>query len=118
MAFNAATMHDYIASSPALDEGILAFLPSALLAPFQTSHSDATATRGSYVLLFTLSRKVSLSSAAVAAIVGAMAASAAPKGKWDTKDNRFSKQFIKVAIAACSPHRRLRLFALAQGIYV
>lgn len=44
VAFNAATMHDYIASSPALDEGILAFLLSALLAPFQTSHSDANAT--------------------------------------------------------------------------
>jgi U3 small nucleolar RNA-associated protein 10 len=37
-------MHDYIASSPALDEGIVAFLLSALLAPFQTSHNDANAT--------------------------------------------------------------------------
>ncbi|KAG1761179.1 hypothetical protein EDD22DRAFT_897736 [Suillus occidentalis] len=115
VAFNAATMHDYIASSPALDEGILAFLLSALLAPFQTSHSDANATLGSYVLLSTLSHKVSLSSAAVAAIIGAMATSAAPKGKWDTKDNRFSEQFIKVAIAVCSPQEEVEAFHASTG---
>ncbi|KAG1775600.1 hypothetical protein EV702DRAFT_421745 [Suillus placidus] len=115
VAFNAATMHDYIASSPVLDEGILAFLLSALLAPFQTSHSDANATLGSYVLLSTLSHKVSLSSAAVAAIVGAMATSAAPKGKQDMKDNRCSEQFIKVAIAVCSPQEELGAFHASIG---
>ncbi|KAG2130333.1 hypothetical protein DEU56DRAFT_815464 [Suillus clintonianus] len=115
VAFNAATMHDYIASSPGLDEGILAFLLSALLAPFQTSHSDANATLGSYVLLSTLSHKVSLSSAAVVAIVGAMATSAAPKGKRDTKDNRSSEHFIKVAIAVCSPQEELEAFHASTG---
>lgn len=37
-------MHDYIATQPALDEGTLAFLLPALLAPFQTSHTDANTT--------------------------------------------------------------------------
>ncbi|KAG1896221.1 uncharacterized protein F5891DRAFT_1054817 [Suillus fuscotomentosus] len=115
VAFNAATMHDYIASSPALDEGILAFLLSALLAPFQTSHSDANATLGSYVLLSTLSHKVSLSSAAVVAIIGAMATSAAPKGKRNTKDDRCSEQFVKVAIAVCSPQEELETFHANTG---
>ncbi|KAG1852147.1 hypothetical protein DFJ58DRAFT_791745 [Suillus subalutaceus] len=121
VAFNAATMHDYIASSSALDEGIVAFLLSALLAPFQTSHNDANATASLpstmpyYVLLSTLSHKVSLSSAAVAAIVGAMATSAAPKGKRDTKDNRSSEQFIKVAIAVCSPQEELGAFHASTG---
>ncbi|KAG2757731.1 hypothetical protein P692DRAFT_20824545 [Suillus brevipes Sb2] len=115
VAFNAATMHDYIASSPALDEGILAFLLSALLAPFQASHSDANATLGSYVLLSTLSHKVSLSSAAVAAIIGAMATSAAPKGKRDTSDKRSSEQFIKVAIAVCSPQEEVEAFHASTG---
>ncbi|KAG2030623.1 hypothetical protein BDR03DRAFT_1016920, partial [Suillus americanus] len=73
-----------------LDEGILVFLLPAVLAPFQTSHSDANATLGSYVLLSTLSHKVSLSSAAMAAIIGAMATSAAPRGKWDT--NAFTEE--------------------------
>ncbi|KAG1807089.1 uncharacterized protein BJ212DRAFT_1387903 [Suillus subaureus] len=121
VAFNAATMHDYIASSPTLDEGVVAFLLSALLAPFQTSHSDANATASLpsttpyYVLLSTLSHKVSLSSAAVAAIVGAMATSAASKGKRNTKDNRSSEQFIKVAIAVCSPQEELEAFHASTG---
>ncbi|KAG1720632.1 hypothetical protein EDB19DRAFT_1775930 [Suillus lakei] len=115
VAFNAATMHDYIASSPALDEGILAFLLSALLVPFQTSHGDTNATLGSYVLLSTLSHKTSLSSAAVAAIVGAMATSAAPKGKRDAGDNRSSEHFIKVAIAVCLPQEELEAFHASTG---
>ncbi|KAG2151035.1 uncharacterized protein EDB93DRAFT_318060 [Suillus bovinus] len=115
VAFNAATMHDYIASSTALDEGILAFMLSALLAPFQTSHSDTNAILGSYVLLSTLSHKVSLSSAAVVAIIGAMVTSAAPKGKQNTKDNGCSEQFIKVAIAVCSPQEELETFHASTG---
>ncbi|KAG0706218.1 hypothetical protein DFH29DRAFT_902720 [Suillus ampliporus] len=115
VAFNAATMHDYIATLPALDEGTLAFLLSALLAPFQTSHSDANATLGSYVLLSTLSHKISLSSAAVTAIVGAMATSAAPKGKRDSKGNKASEHFIKVAIAVCSPQEELGAFHANTG---
>ncbi|KAG2363636.1 hypothetical protein BDR07DRAFT_1471237 [Suillus spraguei] len=115
VTFNAATMHDYISSSPALDEGILAFLLSALLGPLQTSHSDTNATIGSYVLLSTLSHKVSLSSTAVVAIIGAMATSAAPKGKRDTKDNISSEQFIKVAIAVCSPQEELEAFHASTG---
>ncbi|OAX34660.1 hypothetical protein K503DRAFT_428951 [Rhizopogon vinicolor AM-OR11-026] len=115
VAFNAATMHDYIATRPALDEGTLAFLLSALLAPFQTSHADANATLGSYVLLSTLSHKVSLSSAAVAAIIGAMASSAAPKGKRESRDNTTSEHFIKVAIAVCSPQEELGAFQASTG---
>ncbi|KAG2029935.1 hypothetical protein BDR03DRAFT_1017718 [Suillus americanus] len=101
-----ATMHDYIASSPALDEGIVVFPPLALLAPFQTSHNDANATA---------SLLISLSSAAVAAIVEAMATSAAPKGKRDMKDNRSSEQFIKVAIAVCSSQEELGAFHASTG---
>ncbi|OJA15136.1 hypothetical protein AZE42_07566 [Rhizopogon vesiculosus] len=115
VAFNAATMHDYIATRPALDEGTLAFLLSALLAPFQTSHVDANATLGSYVLLSTLSHKVSLSSAAVAAIIGAMASSAAPKGKRESRGNTTSEHFIKVAIAVCSPQEELGAFQASTG---
>ncbi|KAJ8583913.1 hypothetical protein M405DRAFT_936925 [Rhizopogon salebrosus TDB-379] len=115
VAFNASTMHDYIATQPALDEGTLAFLLSALLAPFQTSHTDANTTLGGYVLLSTLSHKVPLSSVAVAAIVGAMASSAAPKGKRESQSNRASGHFIKVAISVCSPQGELGAFHANTG---
>jgi U3 small nucleolar RNA-associated protein 10 len=67
------------------------------------------------VLLSTLSHKISLSSAAVAAIIGAMASSAAPKGKRESQDNRASEHFIKVAIAVCSPQEELGAFCASTG---
>jgi U3 small nucleolar RNA-associated protein 10 len=67
------------------------------------------------VLLSTLSHKVPLSSVAVAAIVGAMASSATPKGKRESQGNRASGHFIKVAISVCSPQGELGAFHASTG---
>lgn len=40
LAFHAATIHDYIASAPSLDDGILAFILPSLLAPLKSSQKD------------------------------------------------------------------------------
>lgn len=77
LAFNAATLHDYLAHAKELDDGTVAHLLPALLQPLQ-KRSDASkdAILGSYILLAALSHKCRFSSEAVTTIMVAMINSA------------------------------------------
>ncbi|KAK0200852.1 hypothetical protein DFS33DRAFT_1386800 [Desarmillaria ectypa] len=94
LAFNAATLHDYMMHSKALDDGTLAYLLPALLEPLQNSSKLPTknAILGSYILLSTLSHKCSFTAAAQNAIVAAMSSSA---------QRVSSKQFISAIVSVC-----------------
>ncbi|KAI6126293.1 hypothetical protein EDD16DRAFT_1553513 [Pisolithus croceorrhizus] len=112
LAFNAATMHDYISSVPRLDDGMLAFILPALLTPLQTTSKDVNIALGSFVLLCVLSQKVNLKPAAILAIIGAMAAHVR---KVQEKNGVSTAQFIKTAIAVCSPQDELPEFPRSVG---
>ncbi|KAJ8075131.1 snoRNA-binding rRNA-processing protein utp10 [Marasmius tenuissimus] len=90
IAFNAATLHDFITQSKTLDEGSLAYLLPALVEPLQNETSkDAVVRRtfeftfvlltnylsiqlGSYVLIATLSQRCNLTPDALKALLVAM----------------------------------------------
>ncbi|ESK96722.1 u3 small nucleolar RNA-associated protein 10 [Moniliophthora roreri MCA 2997] len=71
IAFNAATLCDFITRSKSLDEGTLAYLLPALVDPLQIE-SPKEAILGSYILIATLSHKCSLTPAALKAFLVAM----------------------------------------------
>ncbi|KAI6117492.1 hypothetical protein EV401DRAFT_2197674 [Pisolithus croceorrhizus] len=112
LAFNTATMHDYISSVPRLDDGMLTFILPALLTPLQTASKDVNIALGSFVLLCVLSQKVNLKPAAILAIIGAMAAQVR---KVQEKNGVSTAQFVKAAIAVCSPQDELPEFPLSVG---
>lgn len=69
VAFNAATLHDFISTTKTFDEGTLAYLIPALLEPLQNA-TEKEAILGSYILLSTLSHKAnSLSPTAVKSLL-------------------------------------------------
>ncbi|KAF8154101.1 hypothetical protein B0H34DRAFT_800000 [Crassisporium funariophilum] len=103
LAFNAATLHDFIKRSKALDEGTLAHLLPALLEPLQQKGRTASkdSILGSYILLASLSQKCELSPAALKVIVGAMAGCASSVR---------GDQFVSSLVAVCEPQKELERF--------
>lgn len=92
-------MHDYISSAPTLDDGQLAFILPALLTPLQAAKKDTNVVLGGYFLLSVLSQKIQLKSIAITTIIGAMIAPVKGKENYGAS----TSQFIKAAIAVCSP---------------
>ena len=129
VAFSAATMHDYISGAPKLDDGTLAFILPALLTPLQAARKDANVTvspisstpfkttltaiqLSNYVLLCVLSQKVHLQSAAITAIIGTMATQVR---KGQEKGGVSTAQFVKAAVAVCSPQDEISSFPSEVG---
>lgn len=112
LAFNAATMHDYISSVPRLDDGMLAFILPASLTPLETTPRDVNIVLGSFVLLCVLSQKVNLKPAALIAIISMMVTQVC---KVQEKNGVSTTQFIKAAIAICSPQDGLPEFPLSAS---
>jgi U3 small nucleolar RNA-associated protein 10 len=124
LAFNAASLHDFILRSKTLDAGTVAYLLPALLEPLQNHSSEVnfslkdsivrsfSSTRhacsgnfpqlGSYILLSALSQKCHLTPKAVKAIIGAMAGCA---------HQVETRQFINAAISVCEPQAELDHFS-------
>ncbi|KAJ7270708.1 hypothetical protein B0H12DRAFT_1229192 [Mycena haematopus] len=105
LAFNAATIHDYLTRSKALDEGILAHLLPALLEPLQ-HRSDVIkdAILGSYILLSALAQVCQLTSLALKTIINAMASSARRVA---------TNQFVNAVVSVCEAQEPLD--ALTDG---
>ncbi|KAF8901036.1 armadillo-type protein [Gymnopilus junonius] len=103
LAFNAATLHEFIKRSKSLDEGTMAFLLPALLKPLQQKPKKLVkdAVLGSYILLASLSQKCDFAPAALRAIVAAMASSAHVAR---------ADQFMKSLIAVCEAQDELDEF--------
>ncbi|KAK7055439.1 U3 small nucleolar RNA-associated protein 10 [Favolaschia claudopus] len=99
LAFNAATIHDYLTRIKALDEGTLAHLLPALLEPLHhRSEVTKDAILGSYILLSALTQICQLTAAALRAIIAAMASSA----------RRVSTtQFVNAVISVCEAQEQL-----------
>ncbi|KAL4062956.1 hypothetical protein V8B97DRAFT_2026593 [Scleroderma yunnanense] len=112
LAFNAATMHDYISSAPILDDGMLAFILPALLTPLQATHKDTNVALSSYIILCVLSQKVPLKSAAITVIIGTMATQVR---KGQGKRGVSTAQFIKAAVAVCSHQDEISEFPPGVG---
>ncbi|EGO02920.1 hypothetical protein SERLA73DRAFT_102973 [Serpula lacrymans var. lacrymans S7.3] len=109
LAFNSATMHDFLARMPVLDEGSLAFVLPAFLTPLQSARGEPNAILGSYILLSTLSHKTPLTSAAMSAIIGAMANAAASKNA-QNQSRQLTAHFVKSTVAICSPQEEVPAF--------
>jgi U3 small nucleolar RNA-associated protein 10 len=75
IAFNAATLHDFIKRSKSLSEGTVAYLVPALLEPLQQKPKKLSkdAVLGSYILLASLSQKCELSPSALKVVINSMA---------------------------------------------
>ncbi|KDR78387.1 hypothetical protein GALMADRAFT_245550 [Galerina marginata CBS 339.88] len=103
LAFNAATLHDFIKRSKSLSEGTIAFILPALLEPLQQKPKKLSkeAVLGSYILLASLSQKCELGQPALKAILG-VAASCAHIVRGD--------QFISSVIGICGPQVELEKF--------
>ncbi|KAG8215319.1 hypothetical protein J3R82DRAFT_8910 [Butyriboletus roseoflavus] len=114
LAFHAATMHDYISTAPALDDGILAFIVPSLLTPLQSSQKDANVALGSFVLLCTLSQRVNLKPLALAAIISAMTAQVRG-ARGSGKGSVSTAQFVKTAVVICSSQENVREFPLSAS---
>ncbi|KIO05768.1 hypothetical protein M404DRAFT_103232, partial [Pisolithus tinctorius Marx 270] len=112
LAFNTATMHDYISSVPRLDDGMLAFILPASLTPLETTPRDVNIVLGSFVLLCVLSQKVNLKPAALVAIISMMVTQVC---KVQEKNGVSTTQFIKAAIVVCSPQDELPEFPLSAS---
>ena len=74
IAFNAATLHDFIKRSKSLNEGTVAYLVPALLEPLQQKPKKLSkdVVIGSYILLASLSQKCQMSPAALKITVNSM----------------------------------------------
>lgn len=112
IAFNAATLHDFIKRSKSINEGTLAHILPALLEPlhqtqknsvkdavvcclfFMNSVIDIFNKLGSYILLASLSQKCELSPAALQVVVGEIV-SASHSVRTD--------QFVQTLIAVFAP---------------
>ncbi|KAJ7607399.1 hypothetical protein FB45DRAFT_1135460 [Roridomyces roridus] len=105
LAFNAATIHDYLTRVKALDEGTIAHLLPALLAPLQNrANVTKDAILGSCILLSALSQVCRVTPAALKTIVNAMAASARRVA---------TKQFVNAVVSVCEAQEPLE--ALTDG---
>ncbi|KAF7373573.1 U3 small nucleolar RNA-associated protein 10 [Mycena sanguinolenta] len=105
LAFNAATLHDYLTRTKTLDEGILALLLPALLEPLQ-HRSDVVkdAILGSYILLSALAQVCQLTPLALKTIINAMASSARRVA---------TNQFVSAVVSVCEAQEQLD--ALTDG---
>ncbi|KAF9021672.1 hypothetical protein BDZ89DRAFT_1137818 [Hymenopellis radicata] len=100
LAFNAATLHDYLAHKKDLDDGTVAHILPALLEPLhKRSDAPKDAVLGSYILLAALSHKCQFSADALKTIVSAMINSA----------KRVSaKQFINAVVSVVEAQDELQ----------
>ncbi|KAJ6463475.1 hypothetical protein C8R45DRAFT_840925 [Mycena sanguinolenta] len=105
LAFNAATIHDYLTRTKTLDEGILALLLPVLLEPLQ-HRSDVVkdAILGSYILLSALAQVCQLTPLALKTIINAMASSARRVA---------TNQFVNAVVSVCEAQEQLD--ALTDG---
>ncbi|KAF9268872.1 hypothetical protein L218DRAFT_536645 [Marasmius fiardii PR-910] len=71
VAFNAATLHDFITHSDTIDESCTSYLLPALVEPLK-SDSSKDVILGSYILISTLSQKCNLTPAALKALLVSM----------------------------------------------
>ncbi|KJA17838.1 hypothetical protein HYPSUDRAFT_191636 [Hypholoma sublateritium FD-334 SS-4] len=104
IAFNAATLHDFIKRSKSLTEGTVAYLVPALLDPLQQKAKKLSkdAVIGSYILLASLSQKCQMSPAALKISVNSMTVCAhVVRGE----------QYISALIAVCQPQPILDEFS-------
>ncbi|KAJ6464259.1 hypothetical protein C8R47DRAFT_1180243 [Mycena vitilis] len=100
LAFNAATLHDYLTRTKALDEGTLAHLLPALLEPLQ-HRSDVIlkeAILGSYILLSALAQVCQLTSIALRTVISAMSNCARRVA---------TRQFINAVLSVCEAQEQL-----------
>ncbi|KAJ7756261.1 hypothetical protein B0H16DRAFT_696293 [Mycena metata] len=100
LAFNAATIHDYLTRTKSLDEGTLAHLLPALLEPLQ-NRSDGIAKDailGSYVLLSALAQVCQLAPSALKIVITAMANCARRVA---------TKQFVNAVVSVCAAQEQL-----------
>ncbi|KAF7307826.1 U3 small nucleolar RNA-associated protein 10 [Mycena kentingensis (nom. inval.)] len=100
LAFNAATLHDYLIRAKTLDEGTLAHLLPALVHPLQ-HWSDAVGTDavlGSYILLSALSQTCRLTPAALKALLTSMSRVAI---------HVQTKQFVNAVVSVCAAQDEL-----------
>ena len=106
LAFNAATLHDFIKRSKSINEGTISYLLPALLEPLKPKSKilSQDLVLGSYILLASLSQKCQLSSDALKLIVGSMAscAHAVP-----------ADHFISSLVAVCQPQPEIEDFTSA-----
>ncbi|KAF8440039.1 hypothetical protein L210DRAFT_3760928 [Boletus edulis BED1] len=114
LAFHVATMHDYISSSPSLDDGVLAFTLPSLLTPLHSSQKDANIALGSFVLLSTLSQRVNLKPAAVSAIIIAMTTQVRG-ARGSGKGSVPTAHFVKTAVAICASQQDIQTFPLSAS---
>ncbi|PPR01672.1 hypothetical protein CVT24_001501 [Panaeolus cyanescens] len=103
IAFNAATLHDFIKRSKKLNEGTVAYLLQALLEPLQQQKGkkrevSTEAILGSYILLVALSEKCELAPAALKVIIGAMTSCA---------EYVRGEQLVNSLLAVCEPQETL-----------
>lgn len=104
IAFNAATLHDFIKRSKSLAEGTVAYLVPALLEPLQQKAKKLSkdAVIGSYILLASLSQKCQMSPAALKIAVNSMTVCAhVVRGE----------QYISALTAVCQPQPVLDEFS-------
>ncbi|KAF8192665.1 hypothetical protein K438DRAFT_2017867 [Mycena galopus ATCC 62051] len=105
LAFNAATIHDYLTRTKTLDEGILAHLLPALLEPLQQrSEVNKDAILGSYILLAALAQVCQLAPLALKTIINLMASSARRVA---------TNQFFNAVVSVCEAQEPLD--ALTDG---
>ncbi|KAF8125619.1 hypothetical protein EV363DRAFT_1225659 [Boletus edulis] len=114
LAFHVATMHDYISSSPSLDDGVLAFTLPSLLTPLHSSQKDANIALGSFVLLSTLSQRVNLKPAAVSTIIIAMTTQVRG-ARGSGKGSVPTAHFVKTAVAICASQQDIQTFPLSAS---
>ncbi|KAJ6578862.1 hypothetical protein DFH09DRAFT_980162 [Mycena vulgaris] len=108
LAFNAATIHDYLTRTKALDEGTLAHLLPALLEPLQT-RSDAVAKDailGSYILISALTQVCQLTALALKTVINTMSSSARRVA---------TKQFVNAVVSVCEAQEQLDTFTDGTG---
>ncbi|KAJ2923032.1 hypothetical protein H1R20_g14063, partial [Candolleomyces eurysporus] len=102
LAFNAATVNEFIKRSKKLDEGTGVMLVSALLEPLQQQKGEEAISKdailGSYILLAALSQKCDLAPTVMKTIVGAMAGAALHVS---------TEQFVNAAVAVCQGQEAL-----------
>ncbi|KAF7297329.1 U3 small nucleolar RNA-associated protein 10 [Mycena indigotica] len=103
LAFNAATLHDYLVRGKSVDEGTLAHLLPALIEPLQ-NRTDAVgrdAILGSYILLSALSQTCKLQPQALRTIVHLMS---------NCARRVETKQFVNAVISVCDAQDQLDTF--------
>ncbi|KAG7098539.1 hypothetical protein E1B28_000475 [Marasmius oreades] len=114
VAFNAATLHDFIIHSDTLEESCIAYLLPALVEPLQTG-SPKDAILGSYILISTLSQKCKVTPAALKALVVSMISCAHEVGV---------TQVVNALISVCEaqdvleelPNHTVKSFLRLKGI--